>query len=170
MQMAREAAKKMGVEMLEGSVDNTAAVGEVTSSLVSRGADVIVVIGDVTVGLGDRRGDRAGEEGEDSGDRGAARLRAARRAVRGGRGLLYGRPADGRDGGAHVQGRGPGEDADNLSLPKTYGVNLTVAEGLKDRWTVPAELLAKATTVVDGSGRACEEVSGSGEGHRVKHC
>src|SRR5947207_15093047 len=52
MQLARAAARDMNVEILEGSVDNTAAVAEVTSSLVSRGADVIVVIGDVTVELG----------------------------------------------------------------------------------------------------------------------
>ena len=38
------------MEILEVSVDNSSAVGEVTSSLISRGADVIVGIGDVTVG------------------------------------------------------------------------------------------------------------------------
>jgi len=49
---AREAAAAMGLELLEGSVESTTAVGEVTASLVSRGAECILVVGDVTVGLG----------------------------------------------------------------------------------------------------------------------
>jgi MFS family permease len=50
------------------------------------------------------------------------------------------------------EGEDPAKMPINYSLPKTYGVNLTVAAGLRDIWTIPAELLAKSTTVVDATG------------------
>jgi putative tryptophan/tyrosine transport system substrate-binding protein len=152
MEMAREASKKMNVEVLEGSVDNTAAVAEVTSSLISRGADVIVVIGDVTVGLAI--------------DAVIATGKKARIPVVGAlpdyvkRGALFAAGADfyrvGQQMGEVAVRMFNGEDPANIpiiyALPKTYGVNLTALEGLKDSWRVPPELLAKSSTVVDSTG------------------
>jgi len=47
--MARDKAAKMGLELLEGTVDATPAVGEVVASLAARGADLILTAGDLTV-------------------------------------------------------------------------------------------------------------------------
>lgn len=152
MELAREAAIKMNVEILEGSVDNTAAVGEVTSSLISRGADVIVVIGDVTVGLAI--------------DSVIAQAKKGRIPVIGAlpdyvtRGALYAAGADfyrvGQQMGEVAIRMFNGEDPANIpiiyALPKTYGVNLKALDGLKDSWRVSPELIAKCNTVVDATG------------------
>ncbi|HXB69798.1 MAG TPA: ABC transporter substrate-binding protein [Candidatus Acidoferrales bacterium] len=152
MELAREAAAKMKVEILEGSVDSSAVVGEVTSALIARGADVIVVIGDVTVGLAI--------------DSVIAQARKGKIPVVGAlpdyvsRGALFAAGADfyqvGRQMGEVALRMFHGEDPAKIpiiySLPKTYGVNLAALDGLKDRWQVPPDLLAKANTVVDASG------------------
>ena len=148
MQLAREAAKKMNVEVLEGSVDNSAAVGEVTAALIARGADVIVVIGDVTVGLAI--------------DAVVAQSRKGKIPVVGAmpdyvrRGCLFAAGADfyqvGRQMGEVAVRMFQGEDTAMLpiiySLPKQYAVNLTALNGLRDGWRVPPDLLKKCATVV----------------------
>ena len=125
MQMAREAAKKMNVEILEGSVDNTAAVGEVTSSLVSHGADTIVVIGDVTVGLAIDAVIAQAKKGR------IPVLAALPDYVR--RGALLGAGAEfyrvGQQMGEMAirmfNGEDPAKMPVSYDMPKTYGVNLT---------------------------------------------
>jgi putative ABC transport system substrate-binding protein len=152
MQLARAAAKIMNVEILEGSVDSTAAVGEVTSSLISRGADVIVVIGDVTVGLAIDTVVAQAKKGK------IPVIGALPDYVR--RGALMAAGADfymvGRQMGELAIRLLKGEDTANIPviymLPKQYGFNLTALDGLKDAWQVPPDLLAKATTVVDATG------------------
>jgi putative ABC transport system substrate-binding protein len=152
MQLAREAAAKMNVEILEGSVDNSAIVGEVTSSLIARGADVIVVIGDVTVGLAIDSVIAQSKKGK------IPVIGALPDYVR--RGSLFAAGADfyqvGRQMGEVAVRMFQGEDTAKIpiiySLPKQYGVNLTALDGLRDHWQVPADLLAKCNTVVDGSG------------------
>jgi putative ABC transport system substrate-binding protein len=152
MEMARAAAKKLNVEVLEGSVESSAAVAEVTSSLISRGADVIVVIGDVTVGL--------------AVDSLIAQAKRGKVPVIGAlpdyvsHGALFGAGANfyavGRQMGELAVRLFQGEDPANIpviySLPKTYGVNLLALEGLKDSWRVPPELIARCSTVVDATG------------------
>ena len=133
-------------------MDNSAAVGEVTSALITRGADVIVVIGDVTVGLAI--------------DTVIAQSRKGKVPVVGvlpdyvRRGCLFAAGADfyqtGRQMGEVALRMLQGEDTATIpiiySLPKQYGVNLTALSGLRDRWRVPPELVAKCTTVVDANG------------------
>jgi putative ABC transport system substrate-binding protein len=152
MQLAREGAKKMNVEILEGSVDNSAAVGEVTAALIARGADVIVVIGDVTVGLAIDSVIAQSKKGK------IPVVGALPDYVR--RGALFAAGADfyavGRQMGEVAVRMFQGEDTAKMpiiySLPKQYGVNLTALNGLKDRWQVPKDLQAKCTTVVDETG------------------
>jgi putative ABC transport system substrate-binding protein len=135
-----------------GSLMPSAVVGEVTSALISRGADVIVVIGDVTVGLAI--------------DSVIAQARKGKIPVIGAlpdyvsRGALFAAGADfyevGRQMGEvalrMLHGDDPAQIPIIYSLPKAYGVNLAALNGLKDRWQVPPDLLAKANTVVDASG------------------
>lgn len=148
MQLAREAAKKMDVEILEGSVDNSAAVGEVTAALIARGADVIVVIGDVTVGLAIDAVVQQAKKGK------IPVVAALPEYVK--RGCLFAAGADfyqvGRQMGEVAVRMFQGEDTAKMpiiySLPKQYGVNMTALSGLRDSWRVPPELIAKCTTVV----------------------
>jgi putative tryptophan/tyrosine transport system substrate-binding protein len=148
MQLAREAAKKMNIEILEGSVDNSAAVGEVTSALISRGADVIVVIGDVTVGLAIDAVVAQSKKGK------VPVIAAMPEYAR--RGALFAAGADfyqvGRQMGEVAVRMFQGEDTAMLpiiySLPKQYAVNLTALNGLRDGWRVPPDLLKKCATVV----------------------
>jgi putative ABC transport system substrate-binding protein len=148
MQLAREAAKKMNVEILEGSVDNSAAVGEVTAALIARGADVIVVIGDVTVGLAIDAVVQQSKKGK------IPVVAALPEYVK--RGCLFAAGADfyqvGRQMGEVAVRMFQGEDTAKMpiiySLPKQYGVNMTALSGLRDSWRVPPELIAKCTTVV----------------------
>jgi putative ABC transport system substrate-binding protein len=152
MQLAREAAKKMNVEILEGSVDNSAAVGEVTAALIGRGADVIVVIGDVTVGLAIDTVVQQAKKGK------VPVVAAMPEYAR--RGALFAAGADfyqvGRQMGEVAVRMFQGEDTAKIpiiySLPKQYAVNLTALNSLKDNWRVPPELIAKCNTVIDASG------------------
>lgn len=47
--LARELCPKMGLELIEGSVDNSAGVQEAVNSVLSRGVDAIWISGDITI-------------------------------------------------------------------------------------------------------------------------
>jgi len=47
--LARELCKKMDLELIEGSVENSSAVQEAINSVISRGVDAIWISGDITV-------------------------------------------------------------------------------------------------------------------------
>ncbi len=148
MQLAHQAAKQMNVEILEGSVENSTAVGEVTDSLIARGADVIVAIGDVTVGLGIDSAIAAARKGR------IPLVSALPDYIK--RGALYGAGADfyrvGQQMGELAVRILNGEDPANIpvvyALPMKVGFNLSALDGLKDSWQIPPELLAKANTVL----------------------
>ena len=149
---ARVTAQKLGVELLEAAVDNTAAVGEVTSSLVSRGADAILVLGDLTVGLGIDSVVTEARKGK------IPVLSVMPDTVP--KGALFAAGANfyevGRQMGDMATQVLKGEDLAHIPIlyvmPKQYGVNLTALSGLKDQWRIPPELIAKAAVVVDQTG------------------
>ncbi len=149
---ARATAQKLGVELLEAAVDNTAAVGEVTSSLVSRGADAILVLGDLTVGLGIDSVVMEARKGR------IPVLSVMPDTVP--KGALFAAGADfyavGRQMGDMATQVLKGDDLARIPveylMPKQYGVNLTALDGLKADWRIPAEMVAKAATVVDRTG------------------
>jgi putative tryptophan/tyrosine transport system substrate-binding protein len=148
LELAREAAAQMHVELLEGSVDNTAAVGEVTSSLISRGADTILVVGDVTVALAIDAVVSECRKGK------VPALTLMPNDVK--RGALAGAGADfyavGRQMGQLGTRVMRGEDTATIpisyELPKYYAFNLTVLPSLKDSWIIPDPLLSAAKIVV----------------------
>jgi len=148
MQMARQTARDQNYEVLEGSVDNSGAVGEVTDSLVARGADVIIIIGDVTVGLAVDAVIGAARKGR------VPVISALPTDVK--RGALFAGGADfysvGRQMGEMAmrlfEGTDPAKMPINYSLPKVYGVNLTVPPTLRERWMIPADLIKKSVTVI----------------------
>lgn len=142
--MARIAAAEMGLELLEAAVDNTAAVGETVGSLVSRGAEAILVLGDVTVALAIDTVVSEAKKGK------IPVLSLLPDAV--GRGSLYGAGADfynvGRQMGDLTTRVLKGEDMAKIpilyDLPITSAVNLKALEGLKDSWNIPEDVMAKA--------------------------
>jgi ABC-type uncharacterized transport system substrate-binding protein len=148
LEMAREEAAKLKVELLEGSVDNTAAVGEVTASLIGRGADAILVVGDVTVGLGIDAAISEARKGR------IPVLSVLPEAVA--RGVMVAMGADfytvGREMGELCARVIAGEDMARIpilySIPKQFAFNLTVPPTLRDRWVIPEDLLAKARVVI----------------------
>jgi ABC-type uncharacterized transport system substrate-binding protein len=145
--IARAATKEMGLELLEAAVDNTAAVGETVASLVARGSDAILVLGDVTVGLAIDSVVTEAKKGK------IPVISALPDTVP--RGSMYGAGVDfyviGRQMADLTTRVVNGEDTAKIpisyELPVSYGVNLKSAEGLKDRWVVPEEILAKAKVV-----------------------
>jgi putative ABC transport system substrate-binding protein len=143
--LARAAAPKLGIELLESNVDATAAVGEVVASLIARDAEVILVTGDLTVSL--------------------AVDAVVAEALKGGapvfstqpdtitRGVLLALGGDyyqiGRDTGdlaARVLG---GEDMSRIpvqyTLPMKLVINRRSLPRLKGSWVFPKDILAKAT-------------------------
>jgi ABC-type uncharacterized transport system substrate-binding protein len=152
---AREVTKAMGLTLLEANVDNTSAVGEAISSLVSRNVQAIWVGGDNTVIAAINTVITA-----------AQRSRIPVFTVLPGkpdRGTLFDAGPDfynvgklGGDLAADVLG---GADLtklpvrDILDLVPTYlSVNALAAKGLREPWQVPPALLTDATVVVDESG------------------
>lgn len=146
--MAREAAHTMGVELLEGSVDSATVVGQVTGSLVARGADAILALGDLTVATA------IDSVVAEAGKGKIPVLSVIPDAVS--HGALFGAGPDyyqiGRQVGALGARVMKGEDMAKMPIlyevPKRYAVNLNALHGLRAEWKIPAELLGKATTVI----------------------
>ena len=146
--MARAAAKEMNVELVEGSVDSATMVGEVTGSLISRGAEAILALGDLTVAT--------------AMDSVVAEARKGRIPVLSvmpdavAQGALYGAGPDfymiGRQMGVLSARVFKGEDTAKIPIlyevPMRYAFNLTALKGLSDDWKIPPELLAKANKVI----------------------
>jgi putative tryptophan/tyrosine transport system substrate-binding protein len=144
---AREAARRLGIELVEGNVENAAAVGEVTDSLAARGAEIILMTGDVTVAV--------------AADTLVASARKARIPVMCtlptlvGRGALFAIGADyyriGRQTGDLAARVLAGEDPARMSiiyqLPKVFLIDRRVPARLKDAWTFPPDVVAEAKEV-----------------------
>ena len=145
--LAREAAEEMGLELLEAAVDNTAAVGETVSSLVSRGAEAILVLGDVTVGLAIDAVVTESKKGK------IPVISLIPDTVA--HGALYAAGVDyygiGKQMGDLTTRVLKGEDTAKIpilyDLPVEVGVNLKSLVGLKDHWQIPQDVLAKAKVV-----------------------
>jgi putative tryptophan/tyrosine transport system substrate-binding protein len=149
--MARAAAPRLGIELLEGTVDATPAVGEVVASLVARGAEAILTTGDLTVSLAM---DVVVAESRRGGIPVFATLPFAAT-----QGALLAMGADdyqvGRETGdlaALVLG---GEDMSRIpiiySVPKLLVINRSGMEKLRDTWTFPSDVLAVAKEVTRAS-------------------
>ena len=144
----RQVVKQMGIELLEGNVDNTAAVGEVVSSLVTRGADVILFHGDQTVAL-------AVDALVASAKRGKIPVVSTMPATIG-RGVLIAIGADyyeiGRltaEVGVKVlRGADPARMPILYLMPKQVVLNRGALTGLKDPWQLPDELVKVAKKVL----------------------
>jgi hypothetical protein len=145
----------MNLTLLEANVDNTSAVNEAIGSLLARDAQAIWVGGDNTViaaiGAVIGTAQRAGVPvftilpgAPDRGtlfDAGPDFYEVGRRG-----GFLIADVLDGQD----IQ-RMPIRDVQDL-VPPYLSVNTNALKGLKESWSVPADILADATVVVDENG------------------
>jgi putative tryptophan/tyrosine transport system substrate-binding protein len=149
---AREVCKKLGITLLEASLDNSAGVGEAVDSLASRGAQAIWVGGDVTVIVAI-----------------STVIAAARKAhipvftlVPGqpDRGTLFDDGADFYRVGMQVgdlaarvlRGADPKKMPIKNVVPQYLVVNELALKGLKDPWHIPDDVRTKAGILVDASG------------------
>jgi len=160
--VAREAARRLGLELLEGNVDTSTVIGEVTDSLIARGAQAILITGDNTVAIG--------------ADTLLASARKARIPVMSalpsvvGHGALFAIGADfyqvGRQTGDLAARVLAGEDTATMpilyQIPKVFLIDRSVPAHLKDAWVFPPDVLAQAKDVSGGSsaGRHSEIPSG----------
>ena len=152
---AREAAKKLGLTLLEANVDTTSAVSEAIGSLISRGAEAIWIGGDNTViaavDVVVATARRAGVPvftilpgRPDRGtlfDIGPNFFEAGRQAA-----FLTADVLEGADMAAI-----PIQDVMDL-VPAFLAVNKVALKGLQDRWVFGDDTLKRATVTVDETG------------------
>jgi putative ABC transport system substrate-binding protein len=142
--IARAAAPGLGIDLLEGTVDATTAVGEVVASLVGRGAEAILTTGDLTVSL-------AIDSVVAEGVRGGIPVFSTQPDTAA-RGVLLALGGDyyqiGRETGDLAARVLRGEDMNRMpiqySLPKKLTINRGTALKLKSGWVFPPEILAEA--------------------------
>lgn len=149
---ARAACEKMGLKLLEANAENSTAVAEAASSLVSRSVDAVFISGDVMVLVA------------------ADSITAATRkahipafsiippTVR--RGTLFDLGANFYEVGHQVGELAAyvlsGKDLATVpvinSVPEKLAINRTALLGLKDSWRLSEDLLARAALVIDQNG------------------
>jgi putative ABC transport system substrate-binding protein len=147
---AREACREMGIDLVEVAVDNSSAVGEASSSLVSRGVDALWIGGDVTVLVGIDSAISAARQGR------IPVFSITPPNVE--RGALFDVGAD-----FHTVGEEVGELAARVlkgadltkipirnEVPDLLLINRGALKGLKDPWQIPPDVLTSAKKVLDG--------------------
>ena len=152
VEKARETCKEWGIELLEANVENSNSVLEAEDSLVARGAEVLWIGGDVTVSVA-----------ADSVISVGRRAHIPVFSITPGkpdRGTLFDYGADfyqiGRQTGELASNILRGADPTQLPIrnvvPIHFIVNTTVIKNLKEPWSVPDDVLRRASVVVDESG------------------
>jgi putative tryptophan/tyrosine transport system substrate-binding protein len=152
LESARKTCSQLRIELLEANVENSNAVLEAEHSLVSRGAEVLWISGDVTVSVA-----------ADSVISVARRAGIPVFSITPGkpdRGTLFDYGADfyqigkqtGELAARVLRGADPAQIPITNSVPIQFVVNTRVLKGLKKPWAVPDAILRRANVVVDDSG------------------
>jgi ABC-type uncharacterized transport system, periplasmic component len=153
MKLAREVCKKLGITLIETTVENSAGVSEATNAVISRGAEAVWVCGDTTV---------------------LSAVDTVVAACRKGRVPLFTViPPNARKGGlfdvganytqvGHLVGhlaaevlsgtKKTSEIAIENVVPETLVINLRALAGLRPGWSVPAQLRTAASVLIDENG------------------
>jgi ABC-type uncharacterized transport system substrate-binding protein len=150
--MARETCRELKIDVVEASVENSAALNEAVASLVSRHVDLIWIGGDVTV-------------------LGAFDLvaKAAKNAhipvctcIPGNApmGSLFDLGANytavgqeiGKLAGQVLSGEEIARIPNRVAIPPKLMLNKVALTGLRDQWTFPADILANANAIIDETG------------------
>src|SRR5215813_4312712 len=152
VEKARETCKQLGIELFEANVENSNSVLEAEDSLVARGAEVLWIGGDVTVSVA-----------ADSVISVGRRARIPVFSITPGkpdRGTLFDYGADfyqigrltGNLASQILHGADPTQIPVTNQIPNHFVVNTTATQGLKQRWSVPRDILRHANVIVDDSG------------------
>ncbi len=150
--LARAAATKLGIELLEANAENSSNVGEAANSLVSRGAEALWISGDVTVLVAADSVVGAARKGR------IPAFSVIPPSVT--KGTLFDLGAD-----FYGVGRLVGDLAANILsgadpatipvlnvVPAKLAVNTTALTGLRDPWRIPQQVLDRAQLVIDETG------------------
>src|SRR5439155_3508707 len=152
VEKARGVCQEWGIQLLEANVENSNSVLEAEESLVSRGAELLWIGGDVTVSV--------------AADSVIAVGRRAHIPVfsitpgKPDRGTLFDYGSDfyqiGRQTGTLaadiLRGGDPTKIPIKNEVPMNFVVNTTALVGLRQRWQVPKKVLERANIVVDQAG------------------
>jgi ABC-type uncharacterized transport system substrate-binding protein len=149
---ARLACKKLGIDLVETPVDNSAGVREATDSLVSRGVEALWVSSDLTVSVALQSVLASAQKGRipvftltpDKPDRGTLLdFGVSYHQV----GMMVGELA-----ARVLRGVDPATIPFVNAVPTWIVVNKLVLKSLKDPWRVPESILGRADVVVDETG------------------
>lgn len=152
VKLARKVCAELNIELLEATVENSAGVGEAASALVSRGVDAIWQGGDVMVITAIETVLSAARKGR------IPVFSVVPSNIK--RGMLFDVGADyfevgritGELAGEFLNGRSLATVSIDNRMPETFCVNVQAAAGLRDKWTVPDDLIAKAASYIDAQG------------------
>jgi len=150
--VARRVTKEMGIELLEANVDSSSGVLEAANSLVARGAQALWVSGDVTVIVAMESVVGAARKGR------IPVFTITPPSVQ--RGTLFDSGVNFYDVGLQtgelaasiLKGADPAKIPVRDLVPEKFAVNLTAANGLKDNWRIPQQLIDRADLVLDQNG------------------
>ena len=152
VKLARKVCAELNIELLESTVENSAGVGEAASALVARGVDAIWAGGDVTVITAMETVLSAARKGR------IPVFSVVPSNIK--RGMLFDVGADyfevgritGELAGEFLNGRSLATVSIDNRMPETFCINVQAAAGLRDKWTVPDDLIAKAASYIDAQG------------------
>jgi ABC-type uncharacterized transport system substrate-binding protein len=150
--IARALSQKLGIELMEASVDNSSGVAEAASALVSRGAEALWMPGDSTVLV-------AAESLLQSAKKGRIPVFTVAPPTAK-RGALFDLGANYHEVGRRagwlaaeiLSGRDPATVEIVNVVPETLLINKLAVEGLKQTWKITDAQLQKADVVIDASG------------------
>lgn len=149
---ARQVCKELGITLLETTVENSSGVSEAASSLVARGAQALWVGGDVTVMVAIDSVVAAARKGR------IPVFSIVPPSVKRGGLFDYGANfyAVGKDTGELavrvLRGADPAKIPIRNYVPEKLLVNKVALRGLREHWTLPDDLIARADVVIDETG------------------
>ncbi len=152
LKLARQVCADLGLTLSEATVENSAGVGESAAAVASRGVDAIWVPGDVTVITAIDSVVAAGQKAN------IPVFSVIPPNVK--RGTLFDVGADyhevgrltGLVAGDILNGRKAADVSIDNVMPEMLAINQSALKGLKDSWTVPPDMLERATLVIDEAG------------------
>ena len=151
--LAREACRELKLDLLEATVENTAAVHEAVASLIARDVDVLWIGGDVSVLAAFEVVAKAAQNAHipvctcmPGNAKKGSLFDVGANYYEVGRGI-------GRLAGRVLTGDEIAKLPVERSTPPKLMVNRLALKGLRDAWAFPAEILAQADSVIDERGQ-----------------
>ncbi|MCX6624270.1 MAG: ABC transporter substrate-binding protein [Acidobacteria bacterium] len=151
--LARAAAKEVGLELIEGNVENSSVVQQVTDSLVARGAEAILISADITVATAiDSVIATANKAG-------ISVFSVLPSAVQ--RGAVLAMGADYAAVGAEsgkvmvrvLKGEAPAKIPIRNVIPILIGINQQAGQRVRRKWNFPPEMIENAAILVLADGQ-----------------